>query len=204
MQANSCQRWQAPRLENTESHESDIVRPYSTQDTVEQREHMQKLAYDAGFAQGVRDGMKAGQERVREQAEYMQAIMQQMSEPLRELDVRVVNELVELSMAAVRQMVRRELKISPGEIVGVVREALSTLPVASNDVRLELHPKDAAIVREALGGEEQERSWHIVEEPMLSRGGCRVITATSQIDATVENRLNAVIASVMGGERFVD
>ena len=38
----------------------------------------------------------------------------------------------------------------------------------------------------------------------LSRGGCRVSTDTSRIDATVENRVNAVIAEVLGGERDVD
>ena len=36
------------------------------------------------------------------------------------------------------------------------------------------------------------------------RGGCKVLTDTSQIDASVESRLNAVIASVLGGQRKAD
>ena len=101
-------------------------------------------------------------------------------------------------------MIRRELKISPGEVVAVVKEALSLLPVTAGDVRLELHPDDAALVRNALLSADGDPPWQIVEDPLLSRGGCRVLTNTSRIDATVENRINAAIAAVMGGEREVD
>jgi flagellar assembly protein FliH len=44
----------------------------------------------------------------------------------------------------------------------------------------------------------------IVADPLQTRGGCRVLTDTSQIDASVEARLNAVIAHVLGGERSSD
>jgi flagellar assembly protein FliH len=130
--------------------------------------------------------------------------MATLSMPLLDLDKQVVDELVEVSMAVVRQMVRRELKISPGEVVAVVKEALSVLPVTAGDVQLVLHPEDAALVRTALLGSDTESPWQIIEDPVLSRGGCRVLTNTSRIDATVENRINAAIAAVMGGERQVD
>ena len=78
------------------------------------------------------------------------------------------------------------------------------LPVAASNVHMKLHPEDAGLVREALGSSEKEQPWNIVEDPLLSRGGCLVVTETSQIDATVESRLNSAIAAVMGGEREED
>jgi flagellar assembly protein FliH len=44
----------------------------------------------------------------------------------------------------------------------------------------------------------------MVEDPLITRGGCKVDTEVSYIDATVENRLAAVIATLFGGEREQD
>lgn len=124
--------------------------------------------------------------------------------PLSEVDDLVVDELAQLCMAVVKQMVRRELKISPGEIVGVVRETLSLLPATPAEITLELHPDDATLIKDTLETSSAELSWKIIEDPLLTRGGCRVITTNSRIDASVETRMNAIIAEVMGGERQYD
>lgn len=148
--------------------------------------------------------MAQGQKELNKQVESLQSLMATLAMPLPDLDNLVVDELVQLCMVVVKQMVRRELKISPGEVVAVVREALSLLPVAAAEITLELHPEDAKLIRNALLGPETESSWKITEDPLLTRGGCRVLTSTSRIDATVEKRMNSVIAEVMGGERKVD
>jgi flagellar assembly protein FliH len=64
-----------------------------------------------------------------------------------------------------------------------------------------LHPEDAAVVRELLSTPSSDRAWSIVEDPALSRGGCVVRTDTSQIDAKLDSRLNAVVAAAFGDER---
>ena len=82
---------------------------------------------------------------------------------------------------------------------------MALLPVAEGDIRLELHPDDAALVRELLHLDEREApAWRIVEDPTLTRGGCRILNATSRIDATLENRIQQVVAAVLGGERQED
>lgn len=172
--------------------------------TQDQLDRIYQQAYEEGFALGREKGIAQANTEISEHIKYLQSIMASLAMPLLDLDKQVVDELVELSMAVVRQMVRRELKISPGEIVAVVREALQQLPLASSEVRLELHPEDAALIRSTLIGEASDVPWKIVEDPTLRRGGCRVVSNTSRIDATVENRLNAAIAAVMGGERNVD
>jgi flagellar assembly protein FliH len=49
--------------------------------------------------------------------------------------------------------------------------------------------------------EGEESAWQIVEDPTVTRGGCRVATETSEVDATVEARVAAVVARVLGEER---
>ncbi len=192
--SDSCQPWQAPNFNKS----SNSLR------TRKQQIQNDKDAYDQGFTQGYNEGLEQAKKETEEHVHYLQSLMTTLAMPLLDLDKQVVDELVDLAMAVTRQMIRRELKISPGEVVAVVKEALSLLPVTAGDVRLELHPDDAALVRNALLSADGDPPWQIVEDPLLSRGGCRVLTNTSRIDATVENRINAAIAAVMGGEREVD
>ncbi|MCU7915415.1 MAG: flagellar assembly protein FliH [Candidatus Thiodiazotropha sp. (ex Gloverina cf. vestifex)] len=124
--------------------------------------------------------------------------------PLRELDDQIERELLSLVIAIVRQLVRREVKSDPNLIVGVVREALSILPVNSRNVRLMVHPEDAELIREIYALGDTEVGWSLVEDPVINRGGCKVVTDTSQIDATLDSRLASLIAPLLAGARAVD
>ena len=104
----------------------------------------------------------------------------------------------------VRQLIRREVKLDPGQIVGVVREALGILPVSARSIRVALHPDDAVLVREAYALGEHDQKWQIVEDPVIQRGGCRIHTDTSQVDATLDSRLSSLIAPLLAGERVRD
>ena len=193
---DACKTWQAPSFgAGATTNGAAGLR------THEQNAQFKKQAYDEGFAQGLNDGKQQLQQQMQDKLAGLDAILAFMSTPLKELDERVVNELGELAMLVAGQIIRRELKSSSGEIIATVKDALNLLPVASGKVRLELHPEDAATVRDALSGGDAERSWDIVEDPLLARGGCRVSTSSSRIDATVKSRLNAAIAAVMGCER---
>ncbi|MBT8443728.1 MAG: flagellar assembly protein FliH, partial [Gammaproteobacteria bacterium] len=109
--------------------------------------------------------------------------------------------LVELAMTVVKQLFRRELRVDPTHVIGVVRDAIKLLPAASRDVQVHLHPEDAALVHESLSSAEGERAWKIVEDPLISKGGCKVTTENSQIDAQAETRLQAIISAIAGDER---
>jgi len=165
--------------------------------TAKQIDQIQRQAYDEGFAHGRAEGLASVKP-------PLETVLRAFAEPLSELDEQAMQELALLVAAIARQLVRRELKTSPDEIVAVVRESLSTLPAAARHVRVHLHPEDAALIRETLSLGEGERHWQIVEDPVLARGGCRVHAEASQIDASVESRLAAVIAKMLGGEREND
>jgi flagellar assembly protein FliH len=109
--------------------------------------------------------------------------------------------LLTLAMTLARQIVRRELKTDPTQIIGIVREAIGALPVAAREVRVHLHPEDAAVVRQNLAPTESERAWQLVEDPVMARGGCQITTTSSRVDARLETRLGAILSELMGTER---
>jgi flagellar assembly protein FliH len=132
--------------------------------------------------------------------------MDSLSQPFQVLDAEVEKELVKLAMAIATQIIRREIKLDPGQVIAAVREAIKVLPLSSQKISLHIHPDDAELVRSVLSLDEMSPSpaWKIVEDPLITRGGCKVNTEVSHIDATVENRLAAVIATLFGGEREHD
>ena len=164
---------------------------------------LQEEAYKEAFQQGLAEGREAGRGEARAQVERLAAMFHDLAKPFEVLDAEVEQELLTLAMSLARQIVRRELKADPTQIIGIVREAISALPAASRDVRVRMHPEDAAIVREHLAPTESERAWVIVEDPVMARGGCQVNTATSRIDANLETRLTAILSELLGSERQI-
>jgi len=164
-------------------------------------EALQKDAYDEAYSKGHADGLAAGEAAALERVQRFDTLLQALARPFDDLDETIEKQLVELAMSVVRQLFRREVRSEPTHIIGVVREAVQLLPAASRSVRVHLHPEDATLVRETLSTAEGELAWSIVEDPLVSHGGCQVITENSQIDATAESRLQAVISAVAGDER---
>ncbi len=189
---SAYERWELPLVEGALGNPGVM--------TAKQVEAIQKQAYDEGFAQGRTDGQK----QMQSQAQRFEQLMLALQTPFADLDQQVEQELVKLAVVVARQLVRREIKTDPGAVVAVVREAMGQLPVSSQQINLHLHPEDAALVRTALSLNDEDRRWRIVEDPVLARGDCRILTETSRIDATVEARLTAIIATMLGGERRDD
>ncbi len=200
-----CKPWRAPDFNISE--ESVFDYKLTDPEILNHRSQQQKIrqqAYEKSYAKGYMEGLSQGQNEINTQLQYLQSIMATLAMPLPNFDEQLVDEMVQLSMSVVKQLIRRELKTSPDEIVAVIKKAISLLPSASAGVTLELHPEDAKLVRHTLMDPDDQSGWKINADPFLSRGGCRVLTNSSRIDATVETRLNAVIASVLGGERTQD
>lgn len=212
----------AARSENVEIEQATQVL------TVDEIETMQKQAYDEafelgrqqgfdqgmkqGFEQGQQQGFEAGQKKgytesqhlLQKQVAELNLLLDALAEPFKNLDAEVEAELVKLVIAIASQIIRREIKLDPGQIVGVIREAISVLPLATQNVTLNLHPEDADLVRSVLKLDENPPPWRLQDNPLITRGGCTLETDVSRVDATLEYRLAAVIATVLGGERQRD
>ncbi|CAA9891807.1 Flagellar assembly protein FliH [Candidatus Methylobacter favarea] len=179
-------------------------------------EAMQKQAYgeafaqgkNEGFEQGFAEGSKRGYEEnlhlMQKQAAEFVMLVDSLNQPLKTLDEEVEKELVKLAIGIATQLIRREIKLDPGQVVAAVRAGINVLPLSSQQISLHLHPEDAELVRAALSLDEMSPPWGVIEDPLITRGGCKVNTEVSHVDATIENRLTAVIATILGGEREQD
>ncbi|MCK5386051.1 MAG: flagellar assembly protein FliH [Gammaproteobacteria bacterium] len=176
--------------------------------TAEELQTIQKQAYDEGFALGQKEGFEQKKQELEINAAFLRSMIEILSEPLKNLDEDIVNQLAELSMIVAKQVVRRELHTEQGEIVAIVREAMNALPASTRKITLNIHPDDVELIRNAFSlgndNDSDELLWKVVEDPMITRGGCKISSENSRIDATVEARLNRVISTLLGGERESD
>ena len=172
--------------------------------TAKDIETIQQQAYEESYQKGYQEGMESARAELSELGKRLRGILDSLAEPLQSLDELIEQQLLELSLAIARQIIRREINIDPSQIVAVVREAVKVLPAASNEVTLHLHPDDAAVLRNVTSEDERANAWHVVEDPAVAQGGCEVFTKSSHIDATLDHQIARVAASIFGGHRSGD
>ena len=172
---------------------------------------IEREAWEKGYTEGrdaavaaVRKEQQATQVELDRRVQNLASILDFMAKPIAALDSEVQRQLVSLAGAIARHIVRRELKTQPDEIVAVIRETVALLPMTARDIRVHLNPEDAKLVRSRVVEAGSDRSWNVAEDPLISRGGCRVSSENSTIDATLEQRLGAAIAAALGDSRAPD
>ena len=203
MADKEVEKWRAPVMDADpsrvvryrEQHEASIP----TADDIEQ---WRAQAEEEGYQQGL---VRAQQE-ARELQQQLLHLIDFFEHPLQALNEDIEHQLTQLAVTLAQQLVRRELKVEPGEIIGLIRDSVQLLPGMQRNISIVLHPEDAQLVRNALSIEtsDEEHNWKLVEDPMITRGGCEINAPPSAINATLENRLSELAASVLGGEREQD
>ena len=144
--------------------------------------------YAEGRAQGYADGAEAGQIESAAELENMRSVAATFGDAVAAADETIAADVLELALRLARGMVRTAFDVRPELILPVVQEAIGYLPVLAQPATLTLNPEDAEIVRQAMGQELIKGGWRIVDDAAMARGGCKVDTASNQIDAQAQAR----------------
>ena len=154
-----------------------------------------------GLAQGLEEGRRQGLEEGRAQALQEKLRLQELTETfsseIANANETVADNLLDLALDLAKAMLKTELAVKPELIIPIVSEAIHYLPSVQQPALVHLHPDDAVLVRDMMGDELSASGWRIVEEQTIERGGCRIETASNQIDASVASRWQR-IATALG------
>ncbi|MHB1542732.1 MAG: FliH/SctL family protein [Steroidobacteraceae bacterium] len=197
--AARIERWQLPQVSGPVVGLGAAPRP-EVSELHKALQQAETRGYEAGLARG-ESAVQARLAALDERARRLDAVLGALAGPLAEIDAELEAELVRLALAVGKQLARRELHHEPAQVIAIVRESLTQLPAAAREVRVLLHPEDAAAVREHLEPAAGERHWAIVEDATLARGGCLVQSEFSRVDALFESRVAAITASALGDLR---
>ncbi|MGV8933248.1 MAG: flagellar assembly protein FliH [Gallionellaceae bacterium] len=190
------QRWEMPEftsagLGSTSQPSSSHTRPKLDNrngvvlPTAAQLQEIQSQAHDEGYQAAYAEG-----------SQRIAALLQSLEQALQLTDQNIAQDLLNLSLEVARQMVKQVINTNPEVLLNIIREAIASLPHFNQGAYLILHPDDAAMVREKMGEQLAHSGWKILEDALISIGGVRIETAHSQIDATLENRWQRIVASI--------
>jgi flagellar assembly protein FliH len=152
------------------------------------REQARQEGYDAGKDAGYADGLAIGRAEAAKELEHLQAIALEFGSAVAHADEAIAGDVLDLALHLAKGMLRTALEVKPELVIPVVREAIEYLPVLQQPALLILNPADAEIVRGAIGEELDKGGWRVVQDPAIGRGGCKIDTATNQIDAQAASR----------------
>jgi len=172
------------------------VAPVMQLPTAAEMEALREGARADGYAEGLEEGREAGRAEGYEagraemalEMESLRAVAATFSGAVAAADETIASDVLDLALHLARSMVRTAFTVRPELIIPIVREAIDYLPVLQAPAILALNPDDIEIVRTALSDELDKGGWRVVADPQVGRGGCKVDTASNQIDAQAAAR----------------
>ena len=155
-------------------------------------------------AEGYAEGLTAGRTDGELACAGMKQLAESFSTTLDNLDFRLADMVLELSLDVARQIVAGELAARPERILDVVNLALKQMAETSREARLLLNPDDAVLVRPHLDQVLDKNRLRIVEDARIVRGGCLIETGQGDLDATLPARWRQVVQVLGSNKNWID
>ncbi|MDQ0589487.1 flagellar assembly protein FliH [Variovorax paradoxus] len=156
-----------------------------------------------GHAEGHAEGLAAGLAAASAHAEQLRALAAALPAALRSAESELADAILALALDVAHRVIHRTLRVEPEWVLALVQDLLHTEPALQGEPRLLLHPEDVALVKNSLGSELQAAGWQVRADDTLARGGCRVRSASGEMDATLATRWKRV-ASAFGPDAEPD
>lgn len=172
-----------------------VVLPTIEQITAIQEQARQE-GYHAGHAEGRAAGLAEGREEAAREAARLHGLAETFSAEVGKADEIISQQVLDLSIDLARALLKSALAIRPELVIPIVREAVRYVPALQQPALLFLNPDDALLVRDRIGDELTKMGWQLADDTQLDRGGCRVETASNQIDASLPTRWQRLTAAL--------
>ena len=132
-------RWDLPAVEGP------LVQRRGAGVNVMHLEAVERDAWEQGLAAGHTEGVRRGEAElaarindVNVKYAALEAILGTLAKPLDQLDTAMEQELTKLALIIAKHLVRRELRIDPSQIIGIIRHTVGS--AAARDARHESSP----------------------------------------------------------------
>lgn len=168
------------------------------------KDALKQQGYAEGFAQGHAQATLEAQRQMadfvanqgQEAAQNFTQIFASAQAQLVESEQVIARGVLELACELARQVVRRELLVDPEALKPVIREALGLLMAETKTALVRLNPVDLAALEAATRTEFAGMSLTFLADATLTRGSCRIESAGTVLDGTLEKRWMRAVASL--------
>ena len=160
---------------------------------------IEREAYEAGFAQGEKDGFEMGAKKLDKTLDLTEETLKGMVSYKSEFIKLYEKEILRLIFHIAEKVVRGKVKIDPTVVRETILAALN-LVVDRSEVTIRISPEDIEYVKEIraefLDRIKDLKSITIESDPSMKPGGCFMETVFGHIDARLENQLEEIARAV--------
>ena len=191
-QLSAYQRWELHAFDAPAAPRQTLAAAKAADAAAEKVRHIHTHAYEAGRA----DGLREGAQKATHDAEALRALCAAIESQSHDVNQRIAHDVLELSLEVARQMLRQALAVRPEIILPLIQDALARCAQPVAPATLTLNPADAVLVRELINDQLASGGWRVVEDADLARGGCQLHTAAIQVDASMDTRWQRLAAAL--------
>ncbi len=161
---------------------------------------IEKEAHDKGFAAGHEEAMESGRVELRHKSGQIDELLSLISEERSQLYAEYQKGVELIVQALLERILFHEVSVNPRVILACLKAALGYV-VENSNVTVHLHPNDLERLKES-GLDDPEllvrvKNLEMVDDPLISEGGCLLETDFGEVDATLELRKEK-LAKAMG------
>ncbi|NLM52720.1 MAG: hypothetical protein GX197_07895 [Firmicutes bacterium] len=165
------------------------------QQAQQEAELLRQEARQAGFEEGLKNGLEQGEQKSREligEAEKQLAEVRQLRQ---EMLQKIEPQVVELAVKIAEKFVREKLSTDVQILQNLIKEALQQMQ-ETGEIIIRLHPEDAAACRDLLPQWQEElgesTTLNLLSDHTMQRGDCRVESTSSVYNCQVDERFAAL------------
>ncbi|ALQ01330.1 flagellar assembly protein FliH [Pseudomonas brassicacearum] len=160
---------------------------------------------EQGYAQGLSEGRQAAalelQQQVLQTLQPLLELCVNFDQALKQMDAHIARQLTRIALEAAQQLAGEALTAQPEQVIAIVQKMLNSDPELTGKPRLWLNPDDLQLVHSSLGEQIEAAGWALHADTAILPGGCRVVSASGELDATRQSRLAMLSRST---ERVLD
>ena len=157
---------------------------------------LEREAFAKGYEQGERAGSEAGAKRAEAMLRRLAETIEELADVRRSMIRQTERQMVQLSLAIARRIVRREVALDSDLTIAMARVAIDRLG-DSTAVTIRLNPDDF----EATSGRRESllAGSHVTVVPdhAVSRGGCLVQSDFGYVDASVDAQFQELARALL-------
>ncbi|MBC7623981.1 MAG: flagellar assembly protein FliH [Aeromicrobium sp.] len=159
-----------------------------------------RRALESAYQRGLAEGFHAGTEHITKEsgsmAHRVDSLVASLQSQFAAFDKDVADAVLGLAFSLARQVIRTELELRPELVTTSVKDALHSLALKATFPGIYVHPDDLNLIKPALGEDLAVRGCRLIADASISRGGCRLESDTSTVDATIESRWERALSNM--------
>ena len=199
------ERWELASFDEAETTSSSAENettlqpsPLNTDEISRLREMARQEGYQKGFDTGYKEGSETGHEAAIAEGRHLSAqltqILSRLEAGISELEQAVADDLLALALEIARKITHQTIAVQPQVILGVIRDALTQLPL--QHAIIHLNPEDVALIDSFNEKHLAQAGHRIQEDVQLLRGDVIIEAGNTHLDARLATRWQHAIAAL--------